>query len=235
MQTFAEPKIRLVLVDDDAQFRDLMAGNLEDEGFNVYALDGPNSALAFLAKGSSADAWLLDWDMPGMDGLQLLRALREKGVDQPILFLTGRATPLFEEHGLKEGAVDFVDKAKSFAILLQRVRIALAGVKSRADNAGQSDLAFEGLRVAWRDQPIDLTATEARVVRLLHERLGQDVSYRAIYDTARGEGFQAGVGADGYKTNVRAMMKRIRQKFRGIDPEFDQIEAFPGVGYRWRR
>src|SRR6266481_7748387 len=142
MQNSAELKIRLALVDDDAQFRDLMAGNLEDEGFAVTSLGGPNAALAFLAKGSSADAWLLDWDMPGMDGLQLLRAMREKGVDQPILFLTGRATPLFEEHGLREGAVDFVDKAKSFAIVLQRLRIALAGVKSRADLSTQSLLTF---------------------------------------------------------------------------------------------
>ena len=65
-------------------------------------------------------------------------------------------------------------------------------------------------------------------------RAGRDVSYREIYDLVRGEGFRAGSGEQGYRANVRALIKRIRQKFRDVDPTFDLIENYPGFGYRWR-
>jgi two-component system, OmpR family, response regulator ChvI len=95
-------------------------------------------------------------------------------------------------------------------------------------------LIFDGARVVWRGSPVPLTPTEVRMVRLLAERAGRDVGYREIYDAARGQGFVAGSGTDGYRTNVRAAIRRIRQKFRDLDPEFDAIEAYAGYGYRWR-
>ncbi len=60
------------------------------------------------------------------------------------------------------------------------------------------------------------------------------MSYRAIYDVVHGRGFIAGEGSDGFRTNVRSMIKRIRQKFREVDDHFEEIENYPGFGYRWR-
>ena len=82
-------------------------------------------------------------------------------------------------------------------------------------------------------QQVDLTLTEFAMVRHLVENAGQDVRYRDLYDLLRGEDFAAGQGADGYRANVRAFIKRIRRKFERIDGEFDHIKTYPGFGYRW--
>ena len=91
----------------------------------------------------------------------------------------------------------------------------------------------ESARVSWHGQRVDLTLTEFRVVDLLVKRGGKDVSYREIYDAMRGEGFHAGSGEDGYRANVRALIKRIRQKFAAVDPGFAALENYAGFGYRW--
>lgn len=96
-------------------------------------------------------------------------------------------------------------------------------------------LLSQDRRVYWRDREVPLTAGEYRIVAELAVNAGRDRSYRELYDVVRGPGFAAGSGPDGYRVNVRAFMKRIRRKFRGIDPHFDAIENYPGFGYRWRR
>ena len=72
------------------------------------------------------------------------------------------------------------------------------------------------------------------IVAYLAENASRDVSYREIYDIVHGEGFMAGDGEVGFRTNVRAFVKRIRQKFREVDPVFSTINNYPGFGYRWR-
>ncbi|HLS68350.1 MAG TPA: helix-turn-helix domain-containing protein, partial [Kiloniellales bacterium] len=81
----------------------------------------------------------------------------------------------------------------------------------------------------------NLSLTEFKLVQLMAERAGQDVTYRELYDLVHGRGFVAGSGPDGYRANVRTFMKRIRQKFRELDADFDEIENYPGFGYRWRQ
>src|SRR5205814_2431967 len=147
----------IVLVDDDATFRGLLAANLEDAGFRVKDFPAAAPALAWVGEGHRADAWVLDWRMPEIDGPALLRALREAGVDSPVVFLTGHAEPVFEEHGLTLGAVDFVDKAKSAAIVVQRLKIALAGAKAAPPPETSAPLVFDGARVVWKGQPVPLT------------------------------------------------------------------------------
>ncbi len=90
-------------------------------------------------------------------------------------------------------------------------------------------------RVYWRDREVPLTPGEFRIVAELIDNAGRERSYRQLYDVVRGPGFAAGSGPNGYRVNVRAFMKRIRQKFRGVDPQFDAIENYPGHGYRWRQ
>jgi two-component system response regulator ChvI len=80
---------------------------------------------------------------------------------------------------------------------------------------------------------VDLTLTEFGIVAYMAENPGRDVSYREIYDIVHGEGFMAGEGEMGFRTNVRAFIKRIRHKFREVDPDFSLIKNYPGFGYRW--
>lgn len=229
----------VVIVDDDPMLRRTVATNLEDAGYQVVPFAGGKAALDYFAEGGRASAIILDWHMPELEGPEVLRRLRAAGNAVPVLFLTGHNQPIYEEAALAGGAVDFVDKSKSFRIILQRLRLAIEGAKgipASASGTGATGLDFDdqSSRAAWRGNQIDLTLTEYRVTRLLAGRAGRDVSYREIYDLVRGEGFRAGSGEQGYRANVRALIKRIRQKFRDVDPTFDLIENYPGFGYRWR-
>lgn len=100
---------------------------------------------------------------------------------------------------------------------------------------GDLQLDAHTRRAHWRGHPVPLTLGEFAIVERLCNDGDRDVSYRALYDVVRGDGFVAGAGDNGYRVNVRAFVKRIRQKFRTVDPDFDAIENFPGFGYRWRK
>jgi hypothetical protein len=141
-----------------------------------------------------------------------------------------------------QGAIDFVDKTRSFAVILKRLELALAGAKGTSSAPapsqsstllGRLQLDLDSARAYWNGNRVDLSVTEFKVVHALVDRGGRDLSYRQIYDLVRGEGFQAGSGAEGYRGNVRAMVKRIRQKFRTIDSTFEALQNYPGFGYRW--
>jgi two-component system response regulator ChvI len=99
---------------------------------------------------------------------------------------------------------------------------------------GPLELRNDIKRAFWRSSQVDLTLTEFAIVHFLVARPGADVTYRQIYDLVRGKDFIAGYGPDGFRSNVRSFIKRIRKKFREVDPEFDHIENYPGFGYRWR-
>lgn len=236
---------RVLVVDDDGLFRESLQQNLAEAGFDVAGFaDGP-SLLTHLQAGGRAALILLDWRMPGMNGIEVLRRLREAGETIPVIFLTALSDQMYEEAALIGGAVDFVEKSRSFAILLRRIELIMRGPKAQPP-AGEPPEADEPLRVgdlelrpdagraAWSGVEVPLTLTEFRIVHLLVERAGRDVRYREIYDVVRGSGFVAGSGEDGYRANVRAFIKRIRQKFREVDDGFDRIENYAGFGYRWR-
>lgn len=235
---------RVALVDDDALFREALGANLADVGYAVLSFDGGAPALDYFHGGGGADIVLLDWRMPDPDGLAVLRNLRDSGIDVPVIFLTALNDEIYEEAGLAGGAIDFVEKSRSLPILLRRMQLIVEGRKGgRAlAEAAKPEIIRAGLLtcdlraglVTWNNQPVDLTVTELKIVGLLAEREGQNVAYREIYDLVRGSGFVAGYGVVGYRSNVRALIKRIRQKFKLVDPDFEQIENFPGFGYRWR-
>lgn len=227
----------IAVIDDDPLIAETLVANLDEAGFKALLFDNGPAALKHFAEGGRVAAILLDWAMPVMDGPEVLRRVRAEGQTVPVIFLTGHNQPMFEEAALAGGAVDFVDKARSFSIIVQRLKLALAGAKAAngAAAARPSGLHIdqESARVYWHGAQVDLSLSEVKIVLLLVTQAGKDVSYRAIYDRLRGEGFQAGAGEDGYRTNVRAMVKRIRQSFRDVDDSFDMIKNYPGFGYRW--
>lgn len=240
---------RIVLIDDDELFRESLEQNLSDSGYTVRAFERGEPALGFFEGGGGADVVLLDWKMPEMNGIEVLRRLRQINQDVPVIFLTVLSDQIYEEAALLSGAVDFVEKSRSFTILHRRMGLILGGVKAgpgtgqqtapAADGAaemivGSLELNLGSNRAFWRAGQVELTLTEFEIVRFLASRAGQDVRYREIYDLVHGRGFIAGEGPEGYRANVRTFIKRIRQKFRNIDSQFEQIENYPGFGYRWR-
>lgn len=238
---------RIVVIDDDGLFRESLEQNLKDAGYAVTSFAGGPDALAALTRGERADLILLDWKMPAMSGIEVLRRLREAALDIPVIFLTVLTEQIYEEAALLGGAVDFIEKSRSFAILKKRIDLILGGAKAggpvdgqaagaAADTAriGPLTLHRDAHRALWRDVEVPLTVSEFRIVDLMAGRAGRDVRYRDIYDLVRGEGFAAGQGPQGFRQNVRTFIKRIRQKFRDVDPAFEAIENYPGFGYRWR-
>ncbi len=233
------------MIDDEPAVRESFSLNLEEEGFDVVAFEGGPSALAWFARGETADLILLDMRMPGMDGFQVLDRLRSRGIASPVIFLTALGDDVTEDRALAGGAIDFVDKSRKLSILVKRLQLALEpatksalGLAAEPVSSGplkidQLELFVDTCRAAWRDRPLDLTLSEFHVVQLIALRRGADVSYREIYDCVRGKDFVAGQGPHGYRGNVRALIKRVRKKFRAVDERADPIENYPGYGYRW--
>jgi two-component system response regulator ChvI len=231
----------ILLVDDDDLFRESLGLNLVDEGYEVTSFDNGQDALAYLNRGS-VDVMLLDWRMPNLTGIEVLRRMRGAGVTIPVIFLTVLSDDIYEEAALEGGAVDFIDKARRLPILLKRLQIIAEGGRSAPEpkpvwapslRLGQLMLNFDTNRSLWAGRAVDLTLTEFRILTLLAEKAGQDVGYREIYDLVHGKDFIAGHGSEGYRANVRTFIKRIRKKFRDVDPDFDHIENYASFGYRW--
>lgn len=148
-----------------------------------------------------------------------------------------------EEVALEHGASDFLSKSRSPSIGAKRMRLLIGGRKfvstlerpsPKSVTVGDLDLKLQSHRALWRKALVPLTVTEFKIVRLLVCRSGEEVSYREIYDVVHGAGFVAGDGQHGYRSNVRSLIRKIRNRFRAIDAEFLEIENYPGFGYRWR-
>jgi two-component system response regulator ChvI len=114
--------MKIALVDDDALYREVLADDLADRGFTVIGFGDGESLLIALRGGLAPRLVLLDWSLPTMSGLELLRRLRASGFDAPIVFLTGRSRGGREIEALDGGAIDFIDKAGGIDALAERLR-----------------------------------------------------------------------------------------------------------------
>ena len=233
---------RVVLTDDDELFRESLGLNLADEGYDVVSFANGRETVDYLESGGAADVLLLDWRMPELSGIDVLRHLRRSGIEVPVIFLTVLSDDIYEQAALEGGAVDFIDKSRRLPILLKRVELIAEGQRAvgKAEAStpeffrrGALELKLQTHRAFWAGSMVDLSLTEFRIVALLTGRAGEDVGYREIYDLVHGKDFVAGNGEEGYRTNVRSLVKRIRKAFREVDPEFAQIENYAGFGYRW--
>jgi two-component system, OmpR family, response regulator ChvI len=207
----------LLLVDDDDLFRESLGLNLVDEGYEVTSFDNGRDALAYLSR-------------------------RGAGITIPVIFLTALSEDIYEEAALEGGAVDFIDKSRRLPILLKRLQLIAEGgrpapqpepVQAPSLRLGPLMLRFDTKRALWAGRAVDLTLTEFGILTLLAEKAGQDVGYREIYDLVHGKDFIAGHGSEGYRANVRTFIKRIRKKFREVDPSFDYIKNYASFGYSW--
>ena len=124
-----ERSVRLVFVEDDPDFREAAAAELEDLGFEVESFADGAALLEAFANGASADVIVLDWNLPSITGIDLIPRLRRAGVLLPVVLLTGKSTPNLENLALDHGALDFVDKARGLQILAKRIHLILESSK----------------------------------------------------------------------------------------------------------
>src|SRR5260370_8634764 len=118
----ANRAVRVAVVDDDDDFRRALSFHLSDQGIEAIACSGGRAAVELLGS-EPVDVILLDWRMPDMNGLEVLRELRQRGTTTPVIFLTGLADEVFEEAALAGGAVDFIDKSRRLSILVRRIEL----------------------------------------------------------------------------------------------------------------
>ena len=159
---------RILVVDDDAPVRRMLARTLEAEGHEVTTVADGGRALAEVER-SAPDAVILDVAMPGMDGLAVCRRLREKGLAAPILLLTARDSVADRVHGLDAGADDYLVKPFAVPELTARLRALARRGGAGAEHLAVAELALDlARRVVTRDgREIELTEREAALLELL--------------------------------------------------------------------
>src|ERR1700682_3429294 len=231
--------IRILLIEDGVIDRGFLADELSKQGFavqTVASLSGAPDAAR------DADVNVLHCDRAKISSIELLVKLRRLGVNVPVVLLTGEALPSHECLALDNGAVDVISKSRGSGVLGRRLK-SVVKASNCTDQprsggpmiCGKLLLRPDVSRVYWNGVDLSLTLGEYNRVHLLASKVGRYVTYRAIYYRLRHEGFIAGDGPDGYRANVRSAIKRIRNKFRALDPTFDKIENYTGFGYCWKK
>src|SRR6185312_14039975 len=159
---------RLIFVDDDAAYRQIVKAELEDEGFSVTDFPSGEAMLSSLEDGSGADIVVLDWSLEQMSGIDLLPKLRERGFDLPVVFLTARSTAIHERLAFQRGAVEFIDKSRGTDILAARLRLIAQSkreaVTSKTFRHGDLLVEPDAGRVSWKGTDVDLTVSELKLV-----------------------------------------------------------------------
>jgi two-component system, OmpR family, response regulator ChvI len=231
--------IRIILVEDDEDYREIVASELSWHGFAVRSFADGASLLGSLVITPDADVIVLDWRLPNISGIDLLPLLRQRGVNLPVVFLTSHPQPANEKLAFERGALDFIDKTRGVEILARRLRL-VADMPAATPHAekpivcGKLVLSPSAGRAYWNEVDVGLTVSEYDIVHFLASNVGDYETYRAIYDVQYYEGFVAGQGDQGYRTNVRSSIKRIRRKFCEVDSTFSEIQNSQSRGYRWR-
>ena len=235
---------RIVLVEDDDDFRAVLAGGLQGAGFAVTDIDNGEAALDYFRQRGGADLALFDWSLPGFSGLELLRRVKAVGTEIPTIFLTVAGEQIHEETAFLNGAVDFVDKTRSISILLNRIGAVMAGRKgpSAADDSGSPqatvrrgdlELCLNSGQVRWKARPVNLTLAEFRLVHHLATQADCHLGAEEIH-AVLGGGSATGDRATPCGADLRHMVGRIRRKFAAVDATFDRLAAHPQAGFWWR-
>jgi two-component system response regulator ChvI len=229
----------IALVDDDKNILASVSMLLEQEGYTVRTFSDGVSALSGLT-GALPDLAILDIKMPRMDGLELLRRLKQGSTDLPVIFLTSKDEEIDELMGLNAGADDYIRKPFSQRLLLERVRAVLRRAESHNGGATSGEAKKEALvrgklaldpqrhECTWDGKPVRLTVTEFLILQALAQRPGFVKSRDNLMDAA----YDDQVYVD--DRTIDSHIKRLRKKFKAVNDNFDAIETLYGVGYRYK-
>ena len=227
---------KIALVEDDRNILTSVSIALESEGFLVDTYTDGDDALRGLSQ-KPADLGILDIKMPRMDGMELLLKIRKKSA-MPVIFLTSKDDEVDELLGLRMGADDYIKKPFSQRLLIERIKALLRRreLDEDANNGDDKDNAIfrDNLMMdqsrhecTWKGKPLNLTVTEFLLLKSLAYRPGLVKNRDQLIDTAYGENIYVD------DRTIDSHIKRLRKKFRAVDPDFSQIETLYGVGYRY--
>ncbi|RIH88064.1 Response regulator MprA [Calidithermus terrae] len=217
---------RILVIDDDPSVRNFLKRGLSYEG---YAVDLAESGEAGLnqARDRYPDLVILDWMMPGMDGVEVLRRLRAADEKLPVIMLTAKDAPEDQIKGLDTGADDYVTKPISFDVLVARIRSLLRRHQAEAPTVlrfADLEMNTEAFTVRRGERNISLTSLEFRLLQTFLENPERVMSKELILDKVWGTDFFGDVNV------VEVYVKQIRQKLEaGGEPRL--IQTIRGAGY----
>jgi two-component system response regulator ChvI len=230
---------KIALVDDDRNILTSVSMALEAEGFSVKTYNDGEEGLKGITT-THPDLVILDIKMPRMDGMEVLSRLRESS-GLPVIFLTSKDDEVDEVIGLRMGADDYITKPFSQRLLIERIRALLrrealrgkgqdAAAPLTGEKTVRGPLSLDDARheCTWNGKPVDLTVTEYLLLKALASRPGHVKNRDQLIDLAYGENIYVD------DRTVDSHIKRIRKKFRIVDPDFAQIETLYGVGYKYK-
>jgi DNA-binding response OmpR family regulator len=221
--------MRILVVEDEAELAAAVAAALEAEAYAVdRAADG--AAADELMTVHDYDLVVLDWSIPPPSGLELLAAWRQRGLEVPVLMLTGRGGLDDRVSGLDSGADDYLTKPFAYAELLARVRTLLRRREKAVAPlvAGDVELDRAARRVTVGGEPVRLTPKELAVLEVLLRGAGEAVSRQALAEHAWDHTFDAA------SNTLDVIVSRLRRKIDG-GRGGRLIETVPGVGWRLSR
>src|SRR5256714_10036879 len=231
-------KSTIALVDDERNILTSLGMALEAEGYRVRTYSDGAAALEALTE-EPVDLAIIEICLPRMDGMELLRRLRQQ-TDMPVIFLTSKDEEIDELFGLKMGADDYIAKPFSQRLLVERVKAVLRrGIPKDATAVRETDarkVLERGLlrmdperhTCTWEDEPVTLTVTAFLILQALASRPGVVPRRNALMDAA----YDDQVYVD--DRTIDSHIKRLRKKFKQADDDFDMIETLYGVGYRFK-
>jgi two-component system response regulator ChvI len=229
---------KITLIDDDENIVASVSLALENHGHAVTSYYDGASGLAAL-ENDPPDIAILDVKMPRMDGMEVLRRLRQTS-NVPVIILTSKDEEIDEILGFNLGADDYIHKPFSQRLLIERVKAVMrraapedhdaeaAAAQARAIRRGRLTLDPARHDCLWDGKPVRLTVTEFLLLQSLAQRPGFVKSRDNLMDAA----YEDQVYVD--DRTIDSHIKRMRKKFREVDPDFDAIETLYGVGYRYR-
>jgi two-component system response regulator ChvI len=225
---------KIALVDDDRNILTSVGMALETEGYTVTTFTDGQDALNAIGAGG-VDLVVLDVKMPRMDGMEVLRRLRQVS-DIPVIFLTSKDEEIDEVLGLKLGADDYIRKPFSQRLLIERIKTVLrrAEAHDAPDETTEKVMVRGNMEIdplrhncKWKGQDVRLTVTEFLILEALARRPGMVKNRDQLMDVA----YDDQIYVD--DRTIDSHIKRLRKKFREIDPEFNSIETLYGIGYRF--
>jgi DNA-binding response OmpR family regulator len=227
---------KILIIEDDPDISDLLELNLRDAGYQTELASngeiGLNKALE-----NDYDLICLDIMLPKLDGMEVLKKIREEKKTIPILMLTSKSEELDKVLGLELGADDYLTKPFSLRELLARVKAIMRrvnAVKKEANSDAQTEIHFPGLsinlekrKVFRNNKPVELTAKEFDLLALFAAHPGRAYSRQELLDIVWGYQF------DGYDHTVNSHINRLRSKIEADPSNPTYIQTVWGVGYRF--
>ncbi len=222
---------RILVVDDEREIRRCLELSLEEKGYTVLAAESGEKALDLL-KQSPADVAIVDLLLPGIDGIELTKSIRQRST-LPIIILSAIGDDKKKVEALETGADDYVTKPFSIEEVVARIRSVLRRVVGSKDvnpilSYGDLVVDFEHREVSLSDEPIKLTPMEYELLKYMVQNAGRVLTKRMLLTAVWGPGHEDDT------QSLRVLVRQLRKKIEKIPAKPCFILTDPGVGYRFK-